>query len=372
MVKILKDREKSYCVDRRVSDKGLFDNKLIFGDNFLVLEALEEKYKGKVKCVYIDPPYNTGNVNCNYRDSAEHSQWLLRLEVCLRLLKKFLTDDGSLWLQLDDTEVHYAKVLCDEIFGRKNFVTSIIWRRRAAQANYSKYMAVVHDHILFYASDISQLSVNRIPLEGKAKLMYKNPDKDPRGPWRTKPLLQGRKSRNIEWTLIAPDGRKITNRWRYSPEIYERYLEDNRVVFPLGGQPNIKIFLFENPGRIPNTFWEGVGSNEQASREIESLFGSQSVFTTPKPESLIERILTIATVPGDLVLDSYAGSGTTGAVAHKMGRQWIMIESGEHCCTCCIPRLKKVIDGNDKGGISKKVNWQGGGGFWFYMASKDS
>ena len=367
MVVVIKNCEKIYCSEHCVSDKDIFDNKLIFGDNLLALKVLEEEYSGKVKCVYIDPPYNPGNVYRHYDDREKHSLWLLGMRNRLELLYKFLTDDGSLWLQLNDIEVHYVKVLCDEIFGRDNFVASIVWKRRATQANFSKFVASVHDYILFYAKDISRLSVNRVSLGKKAKLMYKNPDKDPRGPWRTKPLLQGKKSRNVAWSLTAPDGRIITNRWRYSPEVYKRHFEDNRVYFPPGGQPNIKIFLSENPGRIPNTFWDGFGTNEVACREMEKLFGSQSAFDTPKPEALIERILVIATNPGDLVLDSYAGSGTTGAVAHKMGRRWIMIENGEHCYTCCIPRLKKVIGGEDEGGISEKANWQGGGGFQFYI-----
>ena len=283
------------------------------------------------------------------------------------LLRNMLADDGSIWVQLDDNEVHYCKVLMDEIFGRNNFMTSIVWKRRASQAILAKHFAPIHDFILVYAKEEKQITVNKVPLRDEyIKQTYKNPDNDPRGVWRTKPLLQGRKSKNPRWTLLLPDGRKLTEPWRCTPEKYQAYFDDNRIYIPKGGVPNIKIFLSENEGQTPNTFWDGFGTNEEATSEIGNLFNDKNAFDTPKPEKLIERIITIATNPGDLVLDSFLGSGTTCAVAHKMGRRWIGIELGEHCYTHCIPRLQRVIDGTDQSGITKVVDWHGGGGFRFY------
>ena len=364
---LLEDPALSYHAPRRIAESDVFDNRLIFGDNLLALKALEQEFAGKIKCVYIDPPYNTGSAFEHYDDGVEHSLWLSLMRDRLDSLRKLLRDDGSLWIQLDDNEAHYCKVLLDELFGRRNFLTSIVWKRRASQANLAKHIAPIHDHIFIYAKNLSCLVLNKIPLrEEYVDQMYRNPDNDPRGLWRTKPLLQGKKSKNTAWTVTAPDGRKLTDRWRCSPETYQAYLRDKRIYFPEGGQPNIKIFLNESEGQIPGTFWDGPGTNEDASKEIEALFGSKSAFDTPKPEALIERILTIASNPNDIVLDSFGGSGTTGAVAHKMGRRWIMVELGEHCHTHIIPRLKKVIDGTDKGGISEAIGWKGGGGFRYY------
>ncbi len=364
---LLENAPHSYHATQRVANGDVFDNKLIHGDNLLALKALEQEFTGKVKCVYIDPPYNTGNAFVHYDDGIEHSLWLSLMRDRAELLCRLLRPDGTLWLQLDDNEVHYCKVMLDEIFGRNNFVASIVWKRRASQANLATNIAPIHDYILIYAKDKMSLRFNSIPLrEEYVDQTYRNPDNDPRGLWRTKPLLQGKKSKNAEWELTTPDGRILKDRWRCSPDTYEAYRQDNRIYFPPGGQPNIKIFLNENAGQIPSTFWDGSGTNEDASREIEALFGTKTAFDTPKPEALIERVLTIATNPGDLVLDSFAGSGTTGAVAHKMGRRWIMVELGEHAHTHIVPRLQKVIDGTDKGGVTEATGWKGGGGFRYY------
>ena len=358
--------EKSYHAKEK-GDNDIFDNMLIHGDNLLALKALEQDFTGKIKCIYIDPPYNTGSAFTHYDDCLEHSIWLNLMQERFMLLRNLLADDGSIWVQLDDNEVHYCKVLMDEIFGRNNFMTSIVWKRRASQANLAKHFAPIHDFILVYAKEEKQITVNKVPLRDEyIKQTYKNPDNDPRGVWRTKPLLQGRKSKNPRWTLLLPDGRKLTEPWRCTPEKYQAYFDDNRIYIPKGGVPNIKIFLSENEGQTPNTFWDGFGTNEEATSEIGNLFNDKNAFDTPKPEKLIERIITIATNPGDLVLDSFLGSGTTAAVAHKMGRRWIGIELGDHCYTHCIPRLQKVIDGTDQGGITKAVDWHGGGGFRFF------
>lgn len=342
-------------------------NMLIHGDNLLALKSLEQDYAGCIKCIYIDPPYNTGNAFEHYDDGIEHSIWLSLMRERLLLLRNLLSDDGSIWVQLDDNEVHYCKVLMDEIFGRNNFMTSIVWKRRAAQANLAKNFSPIHDFILVYARNASKVIINKVPLrEEYVKTTYRNPDNDPRGVWRTKPLLQGRKSKNPRWTLELPDGRKLTEPWRCTPETYQKYLEDNRIYIPKEGVPNIKIFLSESEGQTSNTFWDGFGTNEEAAIEMGKLFGDKTAFDTPKPEQLIERILTLGSNQGDLVFDSFLGSGTTAAVAQKMGRRYIGIELGNHAYTHCYPRLKMVTDGTDQGGISKAQGWKGGGGFRFY------
>ncbi len=342
-------------------------NMLIHGDNLLALKSLEQDYAGCVKCIYIDPPYNTGNAFEHYDDGIEHSIWLSLMRERLILLRNLLSDDGSIWVQLDDNEVHYCKVLMDEIFGRGNFMTSVVWKRRASQANLAKNFSPIHDFILVYARNASKVIINKVPLrEEYVKTTYRNPDNDPRGVWRTKPLLQGRKSKNPRWTLELPDGRKLTEPWRCTPETYQRYLDDNRIYIPEGGVPNIKIFLSESEGQTSNTFWDGFGTNEEAAIEIGELFGDKTAFDTPKPEALIKQVFIIGSSSGDLVLDSFLGSGTTAAVAHKMGRRWIGVELGDHAYTHCAVRMQKVVDGTDQGGISKAQNWKGGGGFKFY------
>ncbi len=342
------------------------ENKIIHGDNLLALKALLPEYEGKVKCIYIDPPYNTGNAFEHYDDAVEHSTWLSLMKPRLELLRLLLSEDGVIFVQLDDNEIHYCKCLCDEVFGRNNFVTSVVWKRRASQANLAKYFAPIHDHILVYSKQKTNLTLNKISLkEEYVASTYKNPDNDPRGPWRTKPLLQGKRSSNQKWELTLPDGRKMTDSWRCSKETYDKYLADNRIYIPKDGVPNIKIFLCESQGQVPNTFWEGYGTNEEAGLEIEKLFGSKKDFETPKPEKLILNFLQIASNENDLVLDSFLGSGTTAAVAHKMNRRYIGIEMGDHAYTHCKTRLDKVIAG-EQGGISKAVNWQGGGAYKFY------
>jgi len=344
--------------------RGLCDNRLIHGDNLPVLHALAPEFAGQIRCIYLDPPYNTRSDPAQYDDGALHRAWLSALRDRLEAMAPLLREDGSLWLQLDDHEVHYAKVLLDEVWGRANFVTSVVWRRRASQANSARHLATVHDHILVYAKNLAHLRLGRVPLkEAYVKEAYRNPDGDPRGPWRLKPLLQGKKSTNLPWTLTAPDGQQWTQRWRCSPSTFDRYLQDQRIHFAPGGLPNIKLFLKESKGMVPGTFWDGPGSNEEASREVEGLFGAKTAFDTPKPEALLAQILKIATDPEDWVLDAFAGSGTTGAVAHKLGRHWLMIEREQPSARLAAQRMRKVVEGADPGGATRAESWQGGGGF---------
>jgi len=350
-------------------------NILIHGDNLLALKALEQDYAGKIKCIYIDPPYNTGNAFEHYDDGIEHSMWLNLMKPRLELLRNLLSNNGSIWISIDADESHYLKVLCDEVFGRQNFVDEVIWQRSYAPINLKKTLSRSHDTVLVYARNFSSsFELNKIPRRDKQRDMYKNYDDDPRGDWKSDNLSVGPPIEKNIYPIITPSGRKCYPpdgySWRLSPERLEEYIQDNRIWFGKDGSnvPSIKRFISEvKDGVTPMTLWtyQEVGHNQDAKKEAKE-FNSENVFATPKPEKLIERILMLASDKGDLVLDSFLGSGTTAAVAHKMGRKWIGVELGEHAKTHCYPRLKMVVDGSDQGGISKAQNWKGGGGFKFY------
>lgn len=365
--------EESYNVDV-IGQSSICDNSLIFGDNLLALKALEEDYKEQIKCVYIDPPYNTGNAFDHYDDGVEHSIWLSLMKPRLEIIHKLLREDGSLWISIDDEESHYLKVLCDEIFGRKNFVSNVIWEKKYSPQNDAKWLSDSHDHILVYAKNKSIWRPNLLPRTEDMDKRYKNPDNDPRGPWKPSDLSVKTANPKDIYPIETPSGRIVTppesRSWVVSKEKFQELIEDNRVWFGKTGNnvPSIKKFLTEvQGGAVSKTIWfrSEVGDNQEAKKEVKAL-NPNDVFATPKPERLIKKIITLATNPNDIILDSFSGSGTTGAVAHKMGRRWIMIELGNHCNTHILPRLKKVIDGKDEGGVTKEVNWQGGGGFRYY------
>jgi len=375
---LLEDTEKSYHAKHRVTDEDIFDNRLIFGDNLLALKALEAEFTGKVKCIFIDPPYNTGSAFTHYDDGLEHSIWLGLMRDRLEIIRRLLSEDGSLWITIDDNEAHYLKVLCDEVLGRRNYITSVVWEKDKGRRSDTTFSAS-HDYVLIYARNPEQFAKARNLLdrtEGQLS-RYRNPDNDPRGRW-----LQGDNgtaksaSEGSRFPVTLPSGRVVvptpSRGWSFSRETLETARAENRAYFGANGDgmPIIKRYLTEvQDGVVPRTWWSAdeAGHNQEAKRDhLNKLLQGIEPFPTPKPERLLERILTISTNPGDLVLDSFAGSGTTGAVAHKMGRRWIMIELGEHCHTHVIPRLKKVIDAEDKGGITEAVSWQGGGGFRYY------
>lgn len=350
-------------------------NMLIHGDNLLALKALEQDYAGQVKCIYIDPPYNTGNAFEHYDDGVEHSIWLSLMRERLVLLRTLLSDDGSIWISIDADESHYLKVLCDEIFGRKNFIDEVIWQRAYAPINLKKTLSRSHDTILVYAKNKSdKYELNRLPRSSDANDRYKNPDNDPRGVWKSSDLSVGPAVQENIYPITTPSGRICYPpegySWRLSESRLREYIADNRIWFGPSGNnvPSIKRFLSEvKDGIVATTVWthQEVGHNQDAKKEIKAL-EFESIFDTPKPERLIERVLTIGSNEGDIVLDSFLGSGTTAAVAQKMGRRYIGVEMGNHAYTHCAVRLKKVIDGTDQGGISKAQNWKGGGGFRFY------
>lgn len=350
------------------------ENMLINGDNLLALKALEQQFSGQVKCISVDPPYNTGSAFEHYDDGVQHSLWLNLITPRFKLLHKLLKEDGSIWISIDDNECHYLKVLLDEIFGRNNFVTSVIWQKKYAPKSDSKFLSESHDFILVYAKNIEKLNLNRLAKTEKQTDRYKNPDNDSRGPWKPDNVLRNEYREYAYFPVTLPNGKDVYpppgTSWRYTKVKFAELIKDNRIWFGKDGtsRPAYKRFISEVSPTIPAmTIWtyDEVGHNDEAKKEARK-FNEESVFGTPKPERLIKKILDLGSNENDIVLDSFLGSGTTSAVAHKMKRKWIGIEIGEHATTHCLPRLKQVISGQDKGGITEAVNWNGGGGFKFY------
>ena len=349
-------------------------NMLIEGDNLEALKSLLPYYRGRVKCIYIDPPYNTRSAFEHYDDNLEHAEWLAMIWPRLILLRELLSEDGSIWVSIDDHEGHYLKVVMDEVFGRRNFLSTIIWRKNYSPKSTARHFSEDHDYIVVYAVNADAWTPNMMPRTDKQDAAYKNPDNDARGPWKTSDLSARNFYSKGKYSITAPNGRVIpgppTGRfWAKSEENFLALVGDNRIWWGKDGGaiPQEKRFLAEvRQGVVPQTFWshEDVGHTQDAKKEAVAL-QADDVFGTPKPERLMQRILHIATNPGDLVLDSFLGSGTTAAVAHKMRRRWIGVEMGAHAVTHCAPRLRKVVDG-EGGGISAAVGWTGGGGFSFF------
>lgn len=350
-------------------------NMLIQGDNLEALKALLPYYAGQVKCIFIDPPYNTKSAFEHYDDNLEHAQWLSMMYPRMVLLRELLAEDGSIWITLDDNEAHYFKVMCDEVLGRRNFVANVIWRKNYSPKSSARHFSVDHDNLLVYAKNSDNWVPNLMPRTAEQDKAYKNPDNDPRGVWKTSDL-SARNSYSLGiYPVETPSGRTIPGPpagryWSISKAKLAELDADNRIWWGKDGSsaPSLKRFLTDvKQGRVPQTYWhyDEAGHTQDAKKEIVALFGDD-VFGTPKPEKLMKLILEVGSSPGDLVLDSFLGSGTTAAVAHKMDRRWIGIEMGEHARTHCQPRLMKVIDG-EQGGISEAIGWQGGGGFRFYQ-----
>ena len=405
---LLEDPEKSYHAKVR-SESAAFDNRLIFGDNLLALKALEQEFTGKVKCIYIDPPYNTGAAFEHYDDGLEHSIWLGLIKERLDILKKLLTKNGVIFIHIDDKEMAYLKIVCDEIFGREQFLNMIVVKTSDPSGhktvNPSPYSQT--EYILMYAKDRSLYKYDQIYVEsgydsGYGKIILNKEEHYSK--WKIRSLNEvvasslgfentrlARKSmgrmtfdalvagyalehRNCVFQSTAISnaaGKAIVDARDKSKNLKDQVIhierEDFEDIYILNGR---QVYFYSSkvkeidgelvPAKPLTNLWTDIPWNGIANE------GNVEFKNGKKPERLIERILKISTSPGDLVLDSFAGSGTTGAVAHKMGRRWIMVELGEHCHTHIIPRLQKVIDGEDQGGISKAVNWQGGGGFRYF------
>ncbi len=353
-------------------------NMLIQGDNLEALKSLLPYYAGRVKCIFIDPPYNTKSAFEHYDDNLEHSQWLTLMYPRLELLRELLREDGSIWVTIDDNEAHYLKVIMDEVFGRRRFVATCVWQKRYSRENRGA-IGDVHDYVLVYSADSERFKStrNRLPLDAKQAKIYRNPDNpnevDPSKRWRALPMTAQGFRPNQMYEIVGPNGKRHRppegRCWSMIEPEFAKLLGQDRIYWGKDGnaQPGVIRFLSEVEGLVPWTWWphEDAGHTDEAKKEANELFGGEESFGTPKPERLLQRVLQIATNPGDLVLDSFLGSGTTAAVAHKMGQQYIGIEMGEHAMTHCVPRLRKVIEG-EQGGISKAVNWKGGGGFRFY------
>ena len=347
-------------------------NMLIQGDNLEALKALLPFYAGQVKCIYIDPPYNTRSAFEHYDDNLEHSKWLAVMWPRLEILREFLADEGSIWINIDDEEGHYLKIIADEIYGRKNFIVNCLWQKRTSPDGRIN-MGDAHDHIFVYGSQTTRNSLNNLSLTEEQRSSYKNPDDDLRGPWVSTDFTAQGYRPNQMYEIVTPAGVRYSppegRCWANVEENFRHLCNQGRIWFGKDGRsrPRVKNYLSEAEGVKSWSWWTNreVGHNQEAKKEVNALFGASNAFDTPKPERLIQRILHIATNPGDLVLDSFLGSGTTAAVAHKMGRRYIGIEMGEHAVSHCVPRLNKVIDG-EQGGISKSVGWRGGGGFRFY------
>jgi adenine-specific DNA-methyltransferase len=373
---LIEDKGKS-----NVSQDENTDNMLIHGDNLLALKALVNDFSGKIKCICIDPPYNTGSAFEHYDDGIEHSIWLSIMNDRLQIMKDLLSEDGSIWISIDDNECHYLKVLCDEVFGRKNFIANVIWEKADSPRMDAKMFSSRHDYILVYARDQMKVKFNQISNGEEGELKHYNKIDSEGRKYYLKPLramgVDGtREARpSLYFPLIAPDNTEVypknqdgsDSRWRWSLDRMEK--EKWRIEWIKGRKgwtANYRVYAEKNSTKPPETIWfhSEVGSNRTSKKEAKE-FNNTEIFATPKPERLVERILTIATEYNDIVLDSFLGSGTTVAVAHKMKRKWIGIELGDHAYTHCKIRMDRVIEG-EQGGASKSVNWSGGGGYRFY------
>src|SRR5690554_4628280 len=342
----------------RNEDDIITDNLIIKGNNLLALHSLKQEFTGKVKLIYIDPPYNTGNDGFKYNDNFNHSTWLTFMKNRLQVARELLKDEGVIFISCDDSEQAYLKVLLDEVFGRENFITNFVWRRRKTQANLAKNIAPVHDFIICVAKNKSNLNINKVPYsEDFIKKSFSNPDNDERGLYQTGPLARPANSSNKEYVLKMTNGREIKSKWSCSQETFDRYVKENRLVIPRGGEgmPRIKIFLSELEGIIPNTWLDNIATNDEASKEIERLFGTNAAFSFAKPTKLIKHLIQIGSDKNDVVLDFFSGSGTTAHAVLELNkedggnRQFILCEQMDYVETVTAKRVQKVIEQNETG-----------------------
>lgn len=363
----------------RIAKKSFLEKKilnphvLILGDNQKVLKDIKDTYEHQVSLIYIDPPYNRGDDFKFYKDTKNHDEWLEEMHTTILELREFLSAEGSIWISIDDFEMAYLKVCCDEIFGRENFVSTIIWQRRNTREN-RKIFSNNHEYVLVYAKDINKFKKKRNLLPATQKLLdrYKNPDNDTRGPWQsvTLSVQAGYAVKSQFYTIVSPTGKKHKppkgRCWIYNEERMQEEIKNNNIWFGSDGNgvPRLKKILdVSKLGVVPETLWnvEFAGSTKEAKQELLALeIYDEDVFDTPKPEQLIYRIMQIATNENDLVLDCFMGSGTTAAVAHKFGRNYIGIELNRKVYKYASERLKKVCNG-ESGGISSALEWNGGG-----------
>lgn len=352
-------------------------NFIVEGENLTVLTHLQKVAIGQFRCIYIDPPYNNIERYRHYDDRASSSEWLSTIAERLSLFMELLSEDGSVWISIDDNEMHYLKAVADSVFGRNRFIATIIWEQRTTREN-RKVFSNNHEYILVYAKKpkVFGKTRNKLPYTQEVLDRYKNLDNDPRGPWQSVSanVQDGHATPAQYYAITSPSG-KVHHPpngrcWVYTEERMVREIKENNIWFGKWGDgvPRVKTFLNGgHDGLTPSTIWPAseVGTTKSAKKHLLAMFPSEPLFDTPKPEQLISRILNIATDPLDLVLDVYLGSGTTAAVAHKMSRRYLGVELNSQACSLCCHRLRLVVDG-ESGGISDHVDWQGGGGFGFF------
>lgn len=357
------------------------DNLIIKGNNLIVLHSLKKRFAGKVKLIYIDPPYNTGNDSFNYNDSFNHSTWLIFMKNRLEVARELLSDDGLIFVQCDDNEQAYLKVLMDEVFSRNNFISNIVWKGRGGRQD-SKYIAQIHETIIFYAKNKERAILNKAFIEDTSNYAYE----DSRGNYKTQLIRKwGSNSRREDrpnlFYEVEFEGNKVLpilpngddGRWRWSKNRLEEAIKNDMVVsLEKDGRTELYEKIYKGDGKKQTVFtsWIDESFSGQGTKVLEEIF-KEKVFDYPKPEQLVKKFIDLTTDDGDIVLDYHLGSGTTAAVAHKMNRQYIGIEQMDYIETVSVKRLEKVIEG-EQGGISKSVDWQGGGSFVYCELKNDA
>jgi adenine-specific DNA-methyltransferase len=368
-----KDGEKPLDQFNRNENGTITDNLIIKGNNLLALHTLKEEFAEKVKLIYIDPPYNTGSDGFRYNDSFNRSSWATFIKNRLVSARDLLSKNGSIWINIDDNEAHYLKIIADEVFGTNNFRGSVVWQHSIQGKGYKGKFSLHHNYILCY-SKTEEFVLGQMERDEKHNVHYRNSDNDPNGRWRSGDIRNALYRPNLIYDIKTPSGKVITppeNGWRFSEETMLEKISTGQVYFNEDeSKVYYKIYLKDQDGRVPETIWfaDEVGTTRTANSEIKELFG-KSIFETPKPEKLLQRIIDIGTIENDIVLDFFAGSGTTAAVAKKMNRQFITTEQMDYIEEVTLERLKKVVSG-EQGGISKSVNWQGGGSFVYLEIKK--
>ena len=351
------------------------NNILIKGDNVSVIDEISNEYAGTVQCIYIDPPYKNGEKYRHYNDCQSHEDWIKSMEVILPRLFNMLADSGVLWISIDDGEVHYLKVLCDQLFGRKRFISTIIWEHRTTREN-RKTFSNNHEYLLVYAKNPKAFRKKRNLLprddEGEIPSCYSNPDNDPRGPWQSISLSvqNGHAVDSQYYELVSPNGKRHNppkgRCWAYNQERMNKEIAEGNIWFGKSGNnvPRRKMFLKDAKlGLVPHTLWTAteVGTTDESKKHLLSILPDDEAFDTPKPESLLKRIIELSTDPGELVLDAFLGSGTTATTCMKLDRTFIGIDNSADSIDYAVRRIQKVVDG-EQGGISAEVLWNGGSG----------
>lgn len=364
------NRDAELNKKRGLSEDTITNNLIIKGNNLLALHSLKEEFTGKVKLIYIDPPYNTGNDSFAYNDNFNHSSWLTFMKNRLEIARELLKEDGAIFVQCDDNEQAYLKLLMDDVFGRENFISTIVWKRKRGRDNSARWFSKAHEYFLVFAKQKSILNFNLIELDEETKLQYKNPDNDKRGKWRMLACWARGTQGGVQYDFTTKEGHFFSERlWLFSKENLKKLDQEDKLVIR-GDNIYRKLFINEHKGQVLESIWTDASNAANAADEIKNLFGS-IVFSTPKPEPFMQRIIKLSTSESDIVLDYHLGSGTTAAVAHKMNRQYIGVEQMDYIDTVTVERLKKVIEG-EQGGISKLENWHGGGSFvYMELAEKN-